>query len=291
MTHTLAIVFLLGGIYGLFAFGATLKQGAAGHFDLSHAALLGVSAGTCALALSRGAAVWVALLEGTLAGAVTGLAVDRIVLWPLRLRNAALGDNAPLAGGAAAFAILLSWPNKLLGTDTVAVDVQRMLHGFARHVDSASMPWIGGAACVVVLLLGAFVLRATRFGLAIRALAANAEGARAAGVDSEWTIAQTAFMASGFGAFAGLMFAAFWPLPTPLPVAMGVLAACAINGNTSLTGAVVAGYVVAALEVTIDRGSIGVYWLPIVAAAMVLCAFAAPRGFFANRTLRPAPPR
>ena len=294
MSHTSALVFLIGGVYALFASGAALKFRATARFDLAHAALLGVSAGTCMLVTARERSIADGLLAGTLAGALTGLIVDRLVLAPIRARGGALGGNGTLVAGAAIFALLLSWPGRL---PTVVGGVNAGLHALLRPLigrdggDAAL--WIGGGLCLALMLLTASVVRWTRFGTGVRAVSENPEAARAAGIDVEWLRSQTAFIASALAAVAALLFAGLVPAPMAglLSLPAGVLAACALGGVDSMLGVAAGGYVVAALQLWLETRVPAANWMLAVTVISCIVIFATPHGFTRNGALRPASAR
>ena len=291
MTHILAVIFLLGGVYALFAFAAARKCGTAGRFDLSHPALFGVAAATCANALARGASLGLALLEGTLAGGLTWFCADRIALYAPRIRGGVLGENAALVAAAAAFTVLVAWPGRVPASITVHAAVQRALEPWHLHARGDATTWIGGAVCLVLLAFAVLVERRTRLGTAARAVASDMETARSVGIDPEWAIAQTAFVMSAFGALGGCVLAGFSVSPDPVRLAIAVFAASAIGGIDSIAGSVPAAYVVAAIQAGVASAAPAGTDALVIAGAVLVCAFAAPRALFPARAARSHRPR
>src|SRR6185437_13472930 len=79
----------LGCVYALFALGFTLVFGVLGVINLSHGAVFMVGAYAALTVVTRLAApLWVALLAAIVTSGLLGLAIDVLVLRPLRRRGA-----------------------------------------------------------------------------------------------------------------------------------------------------------------------------------------------------------
>lgn len=237
--------------------------------------------------VARGQPLWAASLGAIVAGALAGVTIDRIALWPARVwPRGALGSNRTIVASFAALALSaaviarFSLPARL---PSIAP-----LHIGQLIVDEHAMLLTG---CVVALVAAMWMLGATRLGTAIRAVAANPTAARAAGVDVEWTIAQAALWGSMMAAIGGVAVAlrahAFLGLPAVFAIALSALAAAALGGMRSNPGTIAGAFVVAAAQTVwtllaprYGPGS-GLVFIVLCAAFILL-----PRGLFSRRSLR-----
>lgn len=276
-------------MYALFAFGYTLIYGVTGTFNAAHPVSFVSGVFSASKLLASGQPLWVAVLGGIVGGGIAGAIVDRIALWPSRLRSyGPLGVNQPIIASAAlwtAFAALAARaPN-------VPMPIR------AAHNPDA----VAAAVCAVaiaLLLVSWLVMRQTLFGIGVRAVALNPAAARAAGVDVEWITAQSSFFASSLGAAAGIAFSLTsyqGANPTAaLMVQAGALAAVMLGGLGSLPGAVLAAFVVAAAQhALVATFPYAGYPSGLVAdAAIVIVALALlPRGLMPAGALRSPSPR
>jgi branched-chain amino acid transport system permease protein len=139
-----------------------------------------------------------------------------------------------------------------------------------------------GVTSVVVLVLYAF-FRYTRTGLALRAVAANAESSRLVGIRVERMLGLGWGMAAAVGAIAGMMVA---PLVFLDPNMMaGVLlyafAAALLGGIDSPGGAVLGGFLVGVLENVLGAYLIGTELKLTIALALIVGVLVVrPAGLF-----------
>lgn len=236
--------------------------------------------------LVRDQPIWAAAAGGIVAGAIAGLIADRVVLWPARARGGGpLGAARPLIAGLAtlaAFGALAPEPER----------PTHMLHAGVFRIAGYDVPKLmvdGTIASILALVAVVLIVRTTRYGLGLRALASNTPGARAAGVGVEPMHIRTALLASACGALSAIaLFAApdyFAGRSTPFDLPLAGLAAVALGGLASIPAAIVGGIVVATAQIfapTADAGDA-------VAAALLLLAIAiTPRGLFPATRLREA---
>lgn len=234
--------------------------------------------------LARDHPIWLAVVGGIAAGTVTGLIVERFVLWPARLRpDGPLGASRGLLAGLAALAAF----------GVLAPEPERPSHALHSGVfriagfDAPRLMIEGMAACVVVIILIVVFIRASRYGLGLRALAANDSAARAAGVGFEPMQMRTALLAAACGALAAIALSTapdyFAGRSTPFDLPLAALAAVMLGGLSSLPATIVGAYVVAALQAfapTADASDA-------VAAALLLLAVAAlPNGLLPAKRIR-----
>jgi branched-chain amino acid transport system permease protein len=135
------------------------------------------------------------------------------------------------------------------------------------------------------------LLRRTRLGAAIRAVAENPRAAQLLGVNLEAVIAQTFFIASALGAVAGILFGLNFNAVSPQmgeSVELKGLAIIILGGMGSIPGSVLGGYLIGLSEVfSVALFSSG-YRDAIVFAILFLVLIVRPGGLLGRRALRVA---
>lgn len=275
---------LLGATYALFALGLTLTFGVLRVINLTYGVY--VSAGAfLALYLVRGAGLGIAAAL-PLAACGTGLvavAVDALLL--TRLRRARAPELASLMvtlGAALALYALLSLlfgpdirrlPPDLLPPAALIIGPVRI---------SVVQVLILAATAVLVALL-AVLLRATRLGLAIRAMAEKPDAAALMGIDTRRLAALVSFISGALagtaGVLIGLNFNAIQPYMGESMMLRGFVVVI-LGGLGRIGGAVAAGLLLGVVEV-LTAGYIGSGLKEAVAfLLLVLVLWTRPDGLF-----------
>jgi branched-chain amino acid transport system permease protein len=289
---------MLGVIYALVAVGFTLFFGVLDVIKFSHGDVVMLGAFT-ALATSAGlvgsgsalppaivlAAMFIAAVGGM---AVFGALMAKFLVLPLR--------KAPtlnvllitlMAGTVIREAVRLFYPQgsnpkpfpRLLPTGAWEIGE------FTLRYDSTILLVTGVVAIVLVHL----VIRRTRLGLAIRAVAQDPETASAMGIPFHGTVLATFAIGSALAALAGVVNGLYY---SEVSFNMGLLlgaigfSAAVIGGLGNVYGAILGGFIFAALQ------TIGAVLLPIASAYKDVFAFAAvillmawkPGGLLAERS-------
>jgi branched-chain amino acid transport system permease protein len=136
------------------------------------------------------------------------------------------------------------------------------------------------AAGVAVIVALQLVLNRTKLGLAIRAVAQDEETARTMGVNFTAIVLVTFAIGSGLAAFAGVMNGLYYnEVNFGIGLLLGVIgfAAAIIGGLGSIYGAILGGFLFAALQ------TIGAVALPFASAYKDVFAFIVVIGFMAWR--------
>src|SRR6266571_4599712 len=204
---------MLGVIYAMVAVGFTLFFGVLDVIKFSHGDVLMVGAfaglatfiGVRALGIDS---AWLQLaavvIVATASTAVLGAVIGKVLVLPLR--------SAPplntllvtlMLGLALRELVRLFYPQganpkpfpRLLPQDSLA------LGSFSLRLDNALL-LAGGLAAIVAVH---FIITRTRLGLAVRAVAQDAETARVMGIDFERVVLATFALGSGLAALAGVM--------------------------------------------------------------------------------------
>jgi len=270
---------MLGMMYALVALGFTLFFGVLDVIKFSHGDVLTVGAFT-ALATYLGlrtagiGSSWLALLAmlvvAVVAIAALGMAIARTLVLPLRSAPALNTLLVTLMlGTVLREAVRLFYPEganpkpfpALLPKDSVNFG------NFNLRLDNVIM-LAAGALIIVGLQL---LLKRTKLGLAIRAVAQDEETARTMGVNFTAVVLITFAIGSGLAAFAGIMNGLYYNeinFGTGLLLGVVGFSAAIIGGLGSIYGAILGGFLFAALQ------TIGAVALPFASAYKDVFAFA-----------------
>ena len=280
-----------GAVYALFAIGYTLVFGVLDILNLAHAAVYMAGALVTLSLVAAGWPIALAFLVGIIAAGCIGVLLDRVAFAPLRRRNA--GTLAPLISSIAVAIIIQS-----IATGTFGIDERRFplsaLNTPPLHLGGVTFTALDlgtlGTAIVLMLVLS-YVLRATPLGRAIRAVAEDRIAAALLGIDIESTIAATFFIASALGGAAGILVGMEY---NSVSVDMGGrielkgLAVIILGGMGSVTGAVIGGFILGAVE-TFSVAYLSSSLSDAIAfGVMFLILILRPTGIFGRKALRAA---
>jgi branched-chain amino acid transport system permease protein len=296
----LPTVLTLGTIYALAAGGYTLVHAATRQFHLAVGALyaLGAYATFTAFALLDifGVTMAFAIVAGALAIALAAAAAGGAALHAFTLIRPGAGANptAPLV--------------VTVGLGIAAAEAVRMLHEshtlFAPPVIAGLfMARVGGEVLTVPLrallvfplglaawLLAGALVRRSRFGRALRAVADDPGMARLLGIAVERVVLATFVLGAALLGFAGALaverYGAVWPY-MGLLLGLKAIAAAIIGGIGSLLGAAIAGFAVAAVETFWTGYVAGDYRDVAVFVLLILALIFRPDGLFARPVVEP----
>ncbi len=244
---------LLGATYALFALGFTLMFGVLRVINLTYGFYFSAGA-LMALALTRAAGlpIWLALPVAAAGSGVLAVAFDWLLLSRLRRARAPELSSlmVTLGGVLALYSALTAW----LGSD-IRRFPPGLVNGEAFHigevrVTTAQILIIGAVALMVGALV--LLLRGTRLGLAIRAMADKPDAAELMGIDTGRTAALVSFLsgclAGAGGVLIGLNFNAIQPYMGEQMMLRGFVVII-VGGLGDIGGALVAGLLLGVLEV------------------------------------------
>ena len=243
----------LGCVYALFALGFTLVFGVLGVINLSHGAvfMLGAYAALQAVTVLQ-LPLASALLVALLVSGIIGLLIDLLVLRPLRSRNAphlipmiatigiAIFFNSATQGvfGAAN----LRFPPE------VVPDQQLNWGGVQISVLELGIIFLSFFLMAALLL----VMRKTRLGQALRAIAESPKAAALLGINVEQLFMLTSFVAAALGGVGGVLIALYSNAVFPLmgqPMLHKGIAVIILGGMGDIRGALVGGLFLGFAEV------------------------------------------
>jgi branched-chain amino acid transport system permease protein len=280
---------LLGATYALFALGFTLMFGVLRVINLTYGFYFSAGAFVALAATTTlGTPIWLAL---PLAAAVTGLVaivVDTLLLTRLRRVKAAELTSLMVTLGAALalYAASSAW----LGTDIRrfppwVISAQAYSIGGVR-ITAAQLLILGATILIVGLLIG--LMRYSRLGLSIRAVAEQPDAAGLMGINTARTAAIVSFLsgaaAGAAGVLIGLNFNAIQPYMGEDMMLRG-FCVIIVGGLGNIGGALAAGLLLGFAEV-FTAATIGSGLKEAVAfTILVLVLWIRPAGLFGRTSL------
>ena len=270
---------MLGLMYALVALGFTLFFGVLDVVQFAHGDVLtaGAFAGLATYAAVVHAGVESAVpqlvlvvLAATLSMAVLGAVLGRVLVLPLKGAPPLNVLLATLMGGTALReCIRLFYPGGSQPQRFPALlpSASWSMGRFTLRLDNVLMI-VAGVAIVLGLSL---VLRRTRLGLEIRAVAQDEETARTMGINFTAVVLITFAIGSGLAAFAGVMNGLYYnEINFCIGLYLGVVgfAAAIVGGLGSVYGAILGGFLFAGLQ------TVSTVLLPFASAYKDVFAFA-----------------
>jgi branched-chain amino acid transport system permease protein len=206
MPEQLYNAIFIGSIYALFAVGFALVFSVLDILNLAHPAVFMLGAFAALFCMSTlGLPAAAAVVIAFIATGLFGIVLDRIAFAPLRRRDAP--PLSAMISSIAVAAIVVRLVELRYGTDYLSYppgtlpDLPVTL-GEAR-LDGLRLVIIG---LVFILMLAlTYLVRRTRLGRELRALAENPRAARLLGVNVDRAIAITFFISSALGGIAGVL--------------------------------------------------------------------------------------
>lgn len=272
----------VGALYALMAFGLSIIKGLLNVPNFAHGALFLVGAYVAWSVAGASGSFWLGLLAATVATALLGMAIERLLVRRLR-------------GGAYLFQLLLLFGTALVMEQTVIA----LWGGLGRSMSPPG--WLAGAvdlgfsafpryllfivvaAGLVIAAVWALIER-TWIGARIRAGIERPEMAQSLGIDVAALVTAAFVLGAGLAGLAGALAA---PL-TGLSVTMGTdmlaiaLVVVVLGGLGSIYGGVLAGLLVGVVQ------SLAALWVPqastvVIYAAMILVLAVRPQGLLGER--------
>jgi len=243
----------LGCVYALFALGFTLVFGVLGVINLAHGAVFMVGAYAALVVITHaGLPLWAALIVALAVAGAVGAIIDRLVLKPLRKRNAphlipmiaTIGVGIVLNNGAQA---VFGAGNLRFPAGTVPEEVLQIA---GLHVTAIELGIIFLSFALMAVLM--VTMRRTQFGRALRAIAESPKAAWLLGIDVERLFLVTSFAAAGLGGVAGVLIGLYSNALFPLmgqPMLHKGIAVVILGGMGDIRGAMLGGLFLGFAEV------------------------------------------
>lgn len=281
----------LGSIYALFAVGYTLVFGILDLLNLAHQAVFMLAAFTALELVLNGWSIYPALLVAMAVASLLGAVLYAVAFRPLRGRANAY--FSALISSIAVATIFQAIAQHAWGARTSRFPLDTF-PSRTFHVGSASFTLLQLVIVIVSLamMLGLQALvRLTRLGKAMRAVAENERAARILGIDVERVILVTLMISSALGGVAGVLYAVQFNSAAPnmgQPLELKGLAVIVLGGMGSIPGAVIGGFVLGLSEV-LSVARFGSGWRDAVAfAVLFLILLVRPRGLLGAKAVREA---
>lgn len=244
---------LLGATYALFALGFTLMFGVLRVINLTYGFYFSAGA-LIALWLTRslGASIWTALPLAALAAGVIAVVLDWVLLSRLRRIGAPELSSlmVTLGGVLALYAALTAWLGPDIRRLPPGIISDQAFHLGDIRVTTAQLLILGATAILVTGLIA--LLRGTRLGLAIRAMAEKPDAAQLMGIDTGRAAAIVSFLSGALagagGVLIGLNFNAIQPYMGETMMLRGFVVII-VGGLGDIRGALLAGLLLGIIEV------------------------------------------
>ncbi len=244
---------VLGATYALFAIGFTLMFGVMGVINLTYGVYFALGAFAALWSTQAlGLPIWAALPVGALIAGLVAIVLDTLLL--TRLRKAKAPELASLMVTLGATLFLYAGMAASLGTEIRRFPAEVFSGGAYSLGDvrvGTTQILILAAAIVLMVALLALV-RGSRIGLAIRAVAENPDAAALMGINGALMLRVVSFLSGAIGGAAGVLvglnFNAIQPFMGEHMMLRG-FAVIIVGGLGDLRGALLAGLILGLAEV------------------------------------------
>ena len=276
----------LGCVYALFALGFTLIFGVLGVVNLSQGAVFMVGAYAALTAIDQlHAPLWLAIAIAFAFSGLVGLLIDRLVLKPLRKRDAPhlIPMIATIGLGLAMNSLVQGlfgaenqrFPSEVLPQDSLQIA------GVSVTVLELGIILVSFVLMTVLML----TLNRTQLGRALRAIAESPKAARLLGINVDGLFMLTSFVAAGLGGIAGVLIGLYSNALFPLmgqPMLHKGIAVIILGGMGDIRGAMLAGLFLGFAEV-LSVAYIGSNMRDAVAFGLLfLVLLVRPKGLFGS---------
>ena len=243
----------LGSVYALFALGFTLVFGVLEVINLAHGAVFMAGAYAALLLVTRAnLGIWVALPLAMLVSGALGLLIDQVVLKPLRARRA--HHLMPMIATIGAATLITNAAQGIFGAETSRFPFgtipEESFQVGAIRVTELQIAIVIISFLLMVLLMA--ILKRTRLGKAVRAVAENPQTSYLLGINVEGVFRLVSFTAAalggGAGVLIGLSFNAIFPFMGQPLMPKGI-AVIILGGMGDVRGAMVGGLFLGVAEV------------------------------------------
>jgi branched-chain amino acid transport system permease protein len=281
---------VLGAVYSIMAMGLALIWSGVRLLNLAHGALFTVG-GYAAYSMFQGPGLPAVLgpVVGFVAAGFVGAIVYLVVYRPLMRRSD--WENATLAGGLGAAVLIEAAIVLIYGAreDTLPAILSgevQLPAGVVATGEGIAMMIVG----VGVFAVMAVTLARTRYGVSVRALASNSDGAKLVGVNTTLVLLSVVVIGSALAGMAGVLYSSFYFL-SPVggfTALLKALIVTIVGGLGNIRGTVVAAYLVGLIEAGVAV-YLGSRWsLPLLFTAIAVLLVFRPSGLAPRRTLAEA---
>jgi branched-chain amino acid transport system permease protein len=291
LTQQLVNAVWLGSVYSLFALGYALVFSVLGVLNLAHSAVFmwGAWIGLIVVTLVQ-LPLWIAAPLAMLGAGLISLALERVAFAPLRKRGAPRIAQLISSIGASFFLVSLA---QLVADALYGNYQQRFPIGTIPEGAIEGLPFRITPIQVIVLVISLLLMvllnllvSRTRLGQRMRAVAFNQRTASLLGVNVGQIYQLTFFLAGALAGAAGVLYALAYNQITPFigeGIALKGLTVIVLGGLGNIQGALVGGFVVAALEVFSVAAGGSNYRDAIVFALLFVILLVRPQGLIGQK--------
>ena len=243
----------LGCVYALFALGFTLIFGVLGVINLSHGAVFMVGAYAALQVVTKlGWPLWASLIAAFAVSAALGLAIDYLVLRPLRKRQAP--HLIPMIATIGIAIFLNNASQGVFGAENLRFPSElvpdEQLHFLGVQISVLEVAIIVLSFALMATLF--VVMRKTQLGRALRAIAESPKAAALLGINVEGLFYLTSATAAALGGVSGVLIALYSNAVFPLmgqPMLHKGIAVIILGGMGDIRGALIGGLFLGFAEV------------------------------------------
>ncbi len=272
---------VISAIYAMLAVGFTLIFGVARILNLAHGSFYALGAySVYALTVDAHLPLWLACLVAVPLVGAFGVAVERVLVRPLRRSMLAVLLITLAVALAVEQALLLIFGSEARNVPSM---IEATYHFAGVDISAQRLLALGAAAAILAGLW--LFMQHTRLGSAILAIAQDAEAAQYMGIPSDRIYSLVMGLSAAIAAAAGILVA---PFQTVIP-SMGLLqlvkafAIVVVGGLGSIPGSIVGALLLGYSE-TIIAFEVSIEWSQIVSVAAVFTTLVLrPSGFFGKR--------
>lgn len=238
----------LGSIYAMIAVGLALTYGVLRILHVAQAAIFAAGAYIGLLAYQYTGSFPVALVVSMLLAGLLGMAIERLVYRPML-------PKPRIVALIASIGLLICFSDLFRifgGANQLSFDVPSLDGSYSIGsvlISKIDITIITGTIMILVILW--FLLQRTKLGFAVRAAAQDIEATRIMGIDVAQSVGWMFFISSAIAAFGGVMIGVLYNAVYPNmgdAIAYKGLALIVIGGFGSLTGTVIASFLLAIAE-------------------------------------------
>lgn len=272
----------VGSIYALIALGYTMVYGTIKLINFAHGDvyMMGAFIGYFAVMVLK-FNVFLALLLAMVACAILGVVIERVAYKPLRKSTrvaaliTAIGVSYLLENAMSYFFGAESRPFPSdFGTETFTLFGDVSVNG--------KQILIFGITVLLMALLQ-FIVRYTKMGKAMRAVAVDEQAAQLMGIDVDGVISFTFALGSALAGIAGVLVGVYYnTISTTMGITVGLKAfvAAVLGGIGSIPGAMVGGYLIGLLETMVSFFGYSPYRDGVVYFLLFIILIVLPAGLF-----------
>ena len=280
----------LGAIYALIALGYTLVYGVLRFINFAHSEVFMVGAFVgCYVGRLAGAVTWwsglAALAAAMLVCGVLGFVIEKIAYRPLR--------GAPVLNvliTAIGVSLFLQYGGQLVFGATPRTfpplfSETRLSLG---ALDISTNQLIVIVVTTILLAALQLIVKHTRIGTAMRAVALNPKAAQLVGINTNTVFSFTFVLGSALAGAGGVLYAMNYPSIDPL---MGVMpglkafVAAILGGIGSIPGAALGGLILGAAETLVGGSALSTYKDAIAFGLLILILLVRPAGLLGRATV------